>query len=349
MLGKEVNPLVEEYASKPHLERTEGLQKFIEFAKGCILIGHNVNYDYQILNNNCTRDLPNVDVFTEFPVIFDTLKLTRLVCPALRSYKLKDLLTVLNLEGENSHLADEDIVATYSVAEYCFEKAIRLKEEIENSLVQNSAFAELFREKYGSLYLDAYTNQYIRQNNEESATVAELRKAYDYFIERKIIKPFDKFNYICAFLDQEVIHIDSEPSLYEQLSNHIMDINTFKEADLCDSSVVTEKIFVATVHKAKGLEFENVIVYGCVDDIYPYFATKDDDEAYKEDTRKLYVAISRAKKRLCLLTYAYKIVYSKKWDKYYKFEADVSPFLKNTLNKHPFKTIQEDIENRYTK
>ena len=40
-----------------------------------------------------------------------------------------------------------------------------------------------------------------------------------------------------------------------------------------EESIVKEKVFVSTVHKAKGLEFENVIVFGCVDGVYPFFAS----------------------------------------------------------------------------
>lgn len=341
MLGKIVNPLVEEYANRPHLGRTNGLQQFVDFSKGCVLIGHNVQYDYNILINNCKRDLPGIDIRSEYPVVFDTLKLARLVCPSFRSYKLKDLLVALELEGENSHLADEDIIATFSVAEYCYNKAQTLKESIKEALTSNSDFATLFRQSYGELFREAKEYQYLRKYEVDPALALELRKAYKYFIDKGYIKPFSKFNYICAFLEAEVIDNSTEPSLYEQLSNHIMDLNTFKEADVCDSSIVTEKIFVATVHKAKGLEFENVIVYGCVDDVYPFFSSKDDPYARKEDARKLYVAISRAKKRLCLLTFDKKIVYSKKWGKTFTFNAYLSPFLHRTLAKHKFTTIQE--------
>jgi len=344
MLGKIVNPLVNEYASKPHVDRAKGLQQFIDFAKGCILIGHNVQYDYNILINNCKRDLSHIDIPDKFPIVFDTLKLARLVCPSFRSYKLKDLLAALNLEGENSHLADEDIVATYSVAEYCFNKALSLESSINDTLLNNSTFAELFRQSYGKLYLEAKSEQYARKYEAEPAIVLELRKAYNFFVDKGLIKAFNKFNYICTFLRLKIIDNPTEPSLYEQLSNHIMDLNSFKEADVCDSSIVPEKIFVATVHKAKGLEFENVIVYGCVDDIYPFFSSKNDPYARKEDARKLYVAISRAIKRLCLLTFEKKIVYSKKWGKTYTFDAHLSPFLFRTLTKHKFTTIQERIE-----
>lgn len=331
MLGNVANPLVEEYPNKPHLDRKEGLQQFVDFAKGCILMGHNAQYDYNILINNCKRDLKQVDIPKEFPIVFDTLKLARLACPSLHSYKLKDLLTALNLDGKNSHLADEDILATYSVAEYCFAQTRSLETSIKEALMRNADFAQSFRQRYGALYQEAKANQYVRKDDTEPALVLELLKAYKFFVDKGFIKPFEKFNHLCAFLASDVIDNSTEPSLYEQLSNHIMDINTFKEADICDSSIVTEQIFVATVYKAKGLEFENVIVYGCVDGIYPFFSSIPGTYAYAEDARKLYVAMSRAKKRLCLLTFKEQ----KGWSK------EISPFLRAILSRHKFRSLEE--------
>ncbi len=344
MLGKLVNPLVDEYARNPHLRRNDGLQQFVDFAKGCILIGHNVQYDYNILLNNCERDLPNVNISKEFPIIFDTLKLARLVCPNFRSYKLKDLISILGLQGENSHLANDDIIATYSLAEYCYDKANILKSSIEHFLFNNSVIAELLRDKYGSIYSEAKSNQYTRYFEEKCAVVRELEKVYTYYTSRKIIPIVPKFPYICDFLDRQVIDAASEPSLYEQLSKHIMDLNTYKEADLCDdekNSVIKEKIFVATVHKAKGLEFENVVVYGAIDDVYPFFANKNDESACKEDARKLYVAISRAKKRLCLLAFNFREGLGR-YGNHYSFPASLSPFLNKILHRHKFFTVNED-------
>ncbi len=60
---------------------------------------------------------------------------------------------------------------------------------------------------------------------------------------------------------------------------------------------ILERIYVTTVHKAKGLEFDNVIIFDAADGRYPnaYNKTKQQDE---EDARKFYVAMSRAKRRL---------------------------------------------------
>ena len=76
-----------------------------------------------------------------------------------------------------------------------------------------------------------------------------------------------------------------------------MDINTLKEADFCNSKSIRERVYVTTVHKAKGLEFDNVIVFDAADGRYPnaFNKSKKQDE---EDARKFYVAMSRAKRRL---------------------------------------------------
>lgn len=339
-LGSLVNPLIEEYAHNPHIDRKTGLLSFVDFAKDCILIGHNVQYDYNILLNNCKRDLPNVDIpkmFNWDEVVFDTLKLARLVNPSLRSYKLKDLLSTWSLSGENSHLADADIEATFYVAEYIYHQAIKLKTKIIKALDENSDIAKTFRAVYGNLFNHAKANLYDRVYGVESAIVEEIRRAYKHFCIRKIILPFNKFEYICKFIEKVTVDKETEPSLGEQLSNHIMDINTYKEADLCGTEgIVNEDIFIATVHKAKGLEFENVIVYGCVDGNYPYFADKDDPYAVKESSRKLYVAMTRAKTRLCLITFNWRVVYSMRYKKLYKFKTVLSPFLTKIIRNHPF-------------
>ena len=103
--------------------------------------------------------------------------------------------------------------------------------------------------------------------------------------------------YIFSFLRNDVISPEKTPSLKEQLSAHLLDITTYREADLCDSSCITEKVFVSTVHKAKGLEFENVIIFEATDGVYPFFDKKTPEEI-RESARLFYVAMTRAKIRL---------------------------------------------------
>jgi len=316
MLGTIKNPLVEEYASNQHLSPVEAYTRFLDYIKGKTLLGHNANYDYQIVRHNLLRFLPYVDLDSYFTNLYDSLKLMRLLKPHLRSYKLKDLLSTLNLEGANSHLANDDIIATKSVVDYCYNKSCEIsisQHDILSKLFKR-CIPETFRNRYLSLYEHTQENLY----HSDVSVVSEMKHIYDYCLAHDIIKPLLKFNYMLEFLSSRYDKQDN--TLSSQLFDSIAALRTFTEADLCDSDFIREKVFVMTVHKAKGLEFENVIVYAANDGIFPYYNSKTDTER-EEDARKLFVAISRAKKRLCLTYFA-----SNKG-----FPSNLSPFITKEL------------------
>ena len=63
------------------------------------------------------------------------------------------------------------------------------------------------------------------------------------------------------------------------------------------------KIFLMTVHNAKGLEFDSVYITGLEEGMLPHFRSLDTDEEIEEERRLFYVAITRAKKNL-FISYA---------------------------------------------
>ena len=65
----------------------------------------------------------------------------------------------------------------------------------------------------------------------------------------------------------------------------------------------TPKVKLMTVHASKGLEFANVFVVGLEENIFPSPMASDTGRGLEEERRLLYVAITRARKRL-FLTYA---------------------------------------------
>lgn len=334
-LGLIENPLVKIYDKVHKQSRNEALTKFLQFVGTAPLLGHNVEYDYRILQYNLERDCGILDFEHSHPIYFDSIKLTKLVEPHLQSYKLERLIDVFRLKGNNSHLADDDAQATLELVQYCMNKA-------RSNIKKQRLFYNLnidtilkFKSKYQSLYHDARSTLYKRlSNNERPAMIKELEKVYNYLIDHELIEKNDKFHYIMKFLESDIIS-HNEKSLYEQLSAHVVELNTFKEADLCDSDIITEKYFISTVHKAKGLEFDNVIVSDVVDDVYPDYRHQVDRNKQLEDARQLYVAISRAKKSLCLMTYDQKIVHSNRYGKTYYFDTEASPFIKDI--RHLFK------------
>lgn len=328
MLGDLGNPLVREYAATPHLSRRDGLRRFMEFAEGCTLVGHNVEFDYNILDYNLRRDCPDIDLHSLHPERFDTLKLARLIYPDLRSHKLKDLLAQLNLEGENSHLANDDIEATYSLMKHLLQQVAEPEFELAHRKMWERAvdkFGAKVREAYGDIYLSALHRLYAAAGR--TALVDEIdRLATMLATQEQYRSVTSKVDYVKEFVQSKVDALPvALPTLAEQLGRLVMELNTYREADLCEAQIIREPLFIATVHKAKGLEFDNVIVYGAVDGAYPSFLSKTDADKL-EDARKLYVALTRARKRLVIHSYRTFIGTSRRGSQF-AIDKEISPYL----------------------
>lgn len=298
MLGATENPIIEERKHAEILSHREALQQFADFAGDAVLLAHNADFDIHILEHNIRRYAPEIYGGGDaLPVCFDSLRIIRLLEPDMRIYKLKYLLEQLNLEGSNSHLADDDVFATKSLVDYCYRKAkemmplqqemLRRKttQDVRNKLLQN----------YAPLYL--HTKEMMWKACKESSIVEELRYVHDELVAGELIDRVEKLDYVCDYLRHDLINEEGCRYLANQLMRYGAEINTLKEADLCNNERIKERIYVTTVHKAKGLEFDNVIVFDAVDSRYPNFNSKT-REQQMEDARKFYVAMSRAKKRL---------------------------------------------------
>ena len=297
MLGEVVNPLIEEYAAQPHLSHQEALQRFVDFSRGCAILGHNATYDYQIMEHNMQRYAPDLSMYRLWPSYFDSLKMARLLRPRLKSYKLKDLLVQLGLEGQNSHLANDDILATNSLMVYCYDRARSIVGRQQEFIKRHQKIIGRFRHLYADLYQHSRSQLYVQSTITPLST--ELQYTFDYLRDIGRIGHLSKLPYIIRYIEQELISSASGLALVDQLHRHIQDLTTMKEADLCGAASMTDRVFVSTVHKAKGLEFDHVIVYDAVEGKYPSVYA-DTERGGQEEARKFYVAISRARKRLTI-------------------------------------------------
>ena len=304
MLGDVVNPLIEEYARQPHLPPAEALQLFVNFARDAAILGHNATYDYQIMEHNMQRYAPQLSMATLWPDYLDTLKLAHLLHPRQPSYKLRDLLIQLHLEGQNSHLADDDIMATLSLAIECYERSRSIMGRQLEFLSSHRKKITEFRQLYLPLYDEARQRLYNSVDSNRNALSDELLRAYHYLLHLNIIPPLSKLDHTVNYIETDLVG-DALP-LALLLQRHYAELCTLKEADLCGSRSMKERVFVSTVHKAKGLEFDNVIVYDAVDGKYPsVFASQD--AVGGEEARKFYVALSRARRRL-IVTYCHNVI-----------------------------------------
>jgi DNA helicase-2/ATP-dependent DNA helicase PcrA len=329
-LGSIVNPLVEEYASRPHVPRQEGLEMFLEYIGNLPVVGHNVTYDRLILQHNVQRDLGRHLTLDAY----DTLRLIKCVEPTLYRYKLAYLVDQLHLVGQNSHLANEDIEATHSLIEYCCRKirpaVERQREFLDTKRIQHiktrmQILTPLLRRLQGA----------ITDPSAETTIAGLIADTYKTLVQQGLIDPLgEKFDIFLRYVKGEWDRRDNGESIFDQIEAHIGSMTaSINECDLINSTdLISDRVMVMTVHKSKGLEFDNVVILGAIDGTYPdYRATSTLRSVYstdvqkmrarqeiEEDARKLYVGLTRARRRLCV---SYSAIDSRGYD------SHLTPFL----------------------
>lgn len=120
----------------------------------------------------------------------------------------------------------------------------------------------------------------------------------------------------------------------------LSDVSLATDQDTEDETNSQERVTLMTVHAAKGLEFNNVIVVGVEDDLFPSAMSKSSISEIEEERRLLYVAITRAKNR-CLLTWA-----TQRYRNGQNTEPSPSPFLRDIDRKYIFLSAGSSLSTR---
>lgn len=335
-LGNIPNPMAEVYETEKArgslLPPVLAFKKFLAFVGDAPVVGHNVEYDVNIVNAQYAvlKDrmkkafddevdvsaLPRAYARGELLKRYDTLRLSyaleRVIChekglKRLPSHKLKDLIRILGVEGVNSHKADDDVAATEGLLAHFYGLARPLVEKQRKFLLKPSIrnMSQTLRSALSEIYEEHRNLSYRPQSPEDPAILVQVLRE---FIESlpnyteaqdEIDEIKKKLPLLYAYLDRVLIEKEKSRTLYAQLQRYLVHINSLKEADLCSSDVVRDRVFLSTVHKAKGLEFENVVIADARDGVYPFFKNVT-PEAKEEDARKFYVALSRAKKTITI-------------------------------------------------
>lgn len=84
------------------------------------------------------------------------------------------------------------------------------------------------------------------------------------------------------------------------LADYLQTVTLYSDTDEMDES---NCVTIATVHSAKGLEFNVVFVVGVEDGMFPLSRSLDEPDQLEEERRLMYVAATRAKHKL-FITYA---------------------------------------------
>ncbi len=286
-----INPMVELYRNSERVSAEKGFSLFLEYVgNDDIVAGHNLSFDLSILRSNIEKRtrLLVPEWITEKRRQTDTLALSHLLYPRLWSHKLADLINVLGLEGVNSHVASDDVAATVELMKVLYKKA-KDKAHLQIEILHNAKIARIaqrFKDSYHELWLESRR----RFENGGSTLAAEMATAHDYFANKDLISKIPRFEKILELVDKVIVDSSVEKDFRSQCLRHLHDMLCYTESDLLINGIATERLSVMTVHKAKGLEMDNVIIYDAI----------RRNDTLEDFARWLYVACSRAKKRLAI-------------------------------------------------
>ena len=109
----------------------------------------------------------------------------------------------------------------------------------------------------------------------------------------------EKIDNVHQFIEQMKTFLNQEGASLDEFVQNVTLMSSQDEIDDTGADYVK----LMTIHTAKGLEFNNVFIYGLVDQIFPSTRTiQESSEGLEEERRLFYVAITRARKRLFLST-----------------------------------------------
>lgn len=264
------------------VDPAEGLRTFLDFlGTDSLLVAHNLRFDREMLIYGCARH--GVPFDPKQVAMCDTLRLVRQLYPKLTSYRLGHLLEELKLAGTNSHDALDDVLAAGELMLHLARKGERVADSQDAWRAEHADLLKTLRRRFAPTLTDFRLRirgqRTFRQEAEAflGDRISEGTEAFLKWTDRAYAKDPRPF--------RDILYED-----WETLSK-------MKNADLL---LGDERIVVSTVHKAKGLQFDTVLVPDA--DQYPsYGARMGGARTYEENARLLYVAMSRAKKRLFLM------------------------------------------------
>lgn len=275
-------------------DKEKVLKEFVEYSKDSIIVGHNVQYDINILCSELERNNLGKPKFKTF---YDTLDIYRRFYPGNINYKLENLSKVYDTKHKPSHDAMDDIIATGEL----------LVRAINEKIIPTS----MERMALMSKHLKVFTA--ISKKLNELFKIAESKRPYE--LVACVMNGFNIKSMYAGDENKEKLNrlrdlyalfrdLDDKSKCNRDALLDVIRITGLSNGEL-ESLIINRtkkpRIPIITVHQAKGLEFDTVFLAGIQNNTFPsYMAIKEGNLA--EEKRVFYVAITRAKKRL-VITY----------------------------------------------
>ncbi|WP_288221140.1 3'-5' exonuclease [uncultured Clostridium sp.] len=298
-----VHGFSDEFLKENGEDKEKILKEFIEFSKDAVIVGHNVQYDINILTSELTR---NNITGLRFKTFYDTLDIYRRFHTKLPNYKLETLSEIFSTENKPSHDAMDDILATKDLLVRAIEKDI-----IPTSFKRISLMSKHL--KSFNKINDALNNLFSRANEKRPQDIiVDVIKGFNIKtlysgrgseIEKEASEKIDRLrDFYVLVKDLDDKSKSNRDSLLDIIK--ITGLSNGELENLIVNRINKKRIPIITVHQSKGLEFDTVFICGLQDGVFPsYMSLKSNN--IEEEMRTFYVALTRAKQRLYITYHLY--------------------------------------------
>lgn len=166
--------------------------------------------------------------------------------------------------------------------------------------------------RWASNHNDEVAKERLEKNVSKRSFAAFKARAADISALKplQILKIFiETFNYF-EYLEEHFTNADEREDNITELISFVSEFSDLAEllerlsllqaTDETRAETKDVKVSLMTVHMAKGLEFDAVFVIGVAEGFLPHIRSIDNERSLEEERRLMYVAMTRAKKKLHL-------------------------------------------------
>jgi len=287
---QQIHHISDEFLASRGESSEDVLVEFARFIEGCHIVGHNVQFDIDMLRSQLIRCGLPCDQAISFD---DTANIARRFIHDLKNYKLETLCQHFHTDVRADHNAMHDVLATGEILVQMINQKIRPAEDLRRKLLQK--FAGRFQtltQQIETLRVQATSCRPI-ELLDQIIEFSQIKRVYSNELHR--LDNIEEFRQIVVAFDKRENHgFHSVRDLLQitALSNTELDRLTGLDSE-------QQRIPIITVHQAKGAEFDWVFLAGAHESGYPsYYSQKEGREL--EERRLFYVAMTRAKQKLSI-------------------------------------------------